>query len=284
MKALTKEGQQHVSEIAERYSLKTESVETLLKAVINGGGKMAQFNIAELGGQGQWMRGGMTMVGDMFNSSVRTTVDKICNELSDLVTSKVLFEESADLSNGEHASHESYQKQGTGTWPAVFGNPTSSGSQNSFHYAYFSPVHRLVIDEDGKRTIYDTKHHQITGVSQQQGPGNSYRFTSQDGYVDLHNLPVISEPRDGSPRDGSPGDASPGDASPGDGSVKEQSQPTPGIVYDVTATADLRTESTGNSPQDIIIATIEKINVLYERGQITEEEFKSKKQELLTRL
>ena len=264
MKALTKEGQQHVSEIAERYSLKTESVEAMLKAVINGGGTMAQFNIPELGGQGQWMRGGMTMVGDMFNSSVRTTVDKICNELSDLVTSKVLFEESADLSNGKYASRENDQKQGTGTWPAVFGNPTSSGSQNDFRYAYFSPVHRLVIDEDGRRTIYDTKHHQITGVSQQQGPGNSYRFTSQDGYVDLHNLPVISEP--------------------GDGSLREQSQPTPEIAYDVTATADLRTETAAGSPQDIIISTIEKINILYERGQITEEEFKSKKQELLARL
>ncbi|CAG5069992.1 hypothetical protein DYBT9623_02732 [Dyadobacter sp. CECT 9623] len=270
MKALTKEGQQHISEIAEKYNLRTESVESLLKAVINGGGAMAQFDIAELGGQGQWMRGGMTMVGDMFNTSLRTTVDKVCNEVSNLVTSKVLFEESADLSNGSHGQRDGYQSQGSNTWPSVFGNPTSSGSQNNFRYAYFSPVHRLVIDENGKRTIYDTKHHLITGVSQQQGPGNSHRFTSQDGPVDLSSLPVISDRGD--------------ESSPGSSLQDKPSQPTPEIAYDVTSTADLRSDQSAASPQDIIIATIERINVLFERGQITEEEFKAKKQELLARL
>jgi hypothetical protein len=77
----------------------------------------------------------------------------------------------------------------------------------------------------------------------------------------------------------------------------EPSQPTPGIAYDMTSTADLRSErssttdrspadrsTTDRSPEDIIIATIEKVNMLFEKGQITEEEFKAKKQELLARL
>jgi hypothetical protein len=42
-------------------------VRTLLFAVSAGGGTLAQFDHAELGGSGQWMSGGMTMVGDMFN-------------------------------------------------------------------------------------------------------------------------------------------------------------------------------------------------------------------------
>ncbi|MEO6284758.1 MAG: SHOCT domain-containing protein [Dyadobacter sp.] len=276
MKALTKEGQQNINDIAAKYNLKTESVESLLKAVISGNGNMAQFNIPELGGAGQWMKGGMTMVGDMFNNSLKSTVDKLCMELSELVTTKVLFEETSDLSNGKDPGNGHFSGNQSNSWPSVFGSPTSSGSQNNLRYAYFAPVRRLVIEENGKKTIYDTKHHHITGISQQQGSGNSYKFTSQDGNVDLSSLSVISEP-------------------------SEPSQPTPGIAYDVTSTADLRTDHkatdrspadrsatdrspTDRSPEDIIIATIEKVNMLFEKGQITEEEFKAKKQELLARL
>ncbi len=247
MKALSTDGQRKVNAIAERYSLRPETVESLLKAVIQGNGTMAQFNLPELGGAGQWMKGGMTMVGDMFNSSLRTKVDQLCNELAQLVSTGVLFEDSDESEHG----------QVSGSWPAIFGNPTSSGSQNTFRYAYFAPVHRLVVEDDGKRTIYDTKHHQITGVSQQQGATSSYRFTSREGQVDLSALQVVSDPD--SPR-----------------------QPTPEIAYDVTSNADLRTQD--KSPQDIIIGTIEKLNVLFEKGQISEGEFNAKKKELLERL
>ncbi|SKB61184.1 SHOCT domain-containing protein [Dyadobacter psychrophilus] len=275
MKALTSTGKQHVKEIAAKYNLKNETVESLLIAVISGRGTMAQFNIAELGGSGQWMKGGMTMVGDMFNNSLKTTVNNLCNELSELVTSQVLYEETADESSEWHQESKSAASSNnvSSSWPSVFGNPTSSGAQNNFRYAYFAPVRRLVVEENGKRTIYDTKHHNITGVSQQQGSGNSYKFTSQEGPVDLGSLDLISEP-------------------------SGQTQPTPEPVYDVTSTADLHGETdrsptdrsptdrspTDRSPQDIIIATIEKVNVLFEKGQISEEEFKAKKQELLARL
>jgi len=260
MKALTKEGQQHIDDIAAEYSLKTETVESLLKAVINGNGTMAQFNIPELGGAGQWMKGGMTMIGDMFNSTLKTKVEKLCSDLSHLVSSKVLFEESAGASEDRAVSNGSSFGRAGNSWPTVFGSPTSSGSQNNLKYAYFGPVRRLVIEEDGKRTIYDTKHHQITGIAQQQGAGSSYQFTSQEGAVDLGSLSVISEPG------------------------ADRSQPLPEIAYDVTSTADLRTGENAASPQDIIISTIEKINILFEKGQISEEEFKAKKQELLARL
>ena len=254
MKELTQEGRQKVDDIAGQYNLRPETVESLLNAVVRGNGTMAQFNLAELGGQGQWMKGGMTMVGDMFNSSLRATVDKLCNDLSALVAGNILFQEKE---NDPDAKAGASAGQVSASWPSVFGNPTSTGSQNNFRYAYFGPVHRLIIEENGKRTIYDTKHHQISGVSQQQGAGNSYRFTSQEGAVDLNSLEVVSDP-------------------------DKPTQPTPEIAYDVTATADLR--SGDQSPQDIIISTIGKLNVLFEKGQITEEEFKAKKKELLERL
>lgn len=266
MKALTNTGKQYVEDVAVKYNLKTETVEALLRAVISGNGTMAQFNIAELGGSGQWMKGGMTMVGDMFNNSLKSTVDRLCSELSTQVTSQVLYEETGNESSEWHQESRSTATNSnvSSSWPSVFGNPTSSGSQNNFRYAYFAPVRRLIIEENGKQTIYDTKHHQITGISQQQGSGNAYKFTSPEGQVDLGSLDLISEPG-------------------------EQTQPTPELAYDVTSTADLHSESqtsspTDRSPQDIIIATIEKVNILFEKGQISEEEFKAKKQELLARL
>ena len=47
--------------MARRYAVSSDAVMTLLQALVNSNGNMAQFNHPELGGGGQWMRGGMTM-------------------------------------------------------------------------------------------------------------------------------------------------------------------------------------------------------------------------------
>jgi hypothetical protein len=248
MITLTNEGRQAIDEIAARYDLKPESVASLARAVVQGNGTMAQFNVPELGGSGQWMKGGMTMLGDMSNHARKGQVDKLCTELSELTSRKVIFEEVDQVAGG--ATHD---VSGT-SWPPAFGRPTSSGAQNNFRYAYFAPVKRLVIVEDGKQKIYDTRHHHISGISQQQGNGNSYHFTSQDGPVDLQQLSLISEPGD-------------------------PAQALPEIPYDVTQA----NPSPALSSEDVFV-TIEKVNTLFERGFITMEEFKAKKQELLARL
>ncbi len=63
MQQLTEQGRQRIDELAQRYSVSTDAVMTLLQSLVNSNGTMAQFNHRELGGGGQWMRGGMTMVG-----------------------------------------------------------------------------------------------------------------------------------------------------------------------------------------------------------------------------
>ena len=65
MQQLTPGGEQAVQGLASRYRISPDAVKTMLSAVSAGGGTMAQFYIPELGGGGQWMQGGMTMVGDM---------------------------------------------------------------------------------------------------------------------------------------------------------------------------------------------------------------------------
>jgi hypothetical protein len=50
-----------LEEIAQRSSISTEAVLTVLAALVAGHGTMAQFHHPELGGAGQWMQGGMTI-------------------------------------------------------------------------------------------------------------------------------------------------------------------------------------------------------------------------------
>jgi len=81
MQPLTQSGEAAVQNLAQRYGVSVDAAKTLLFAVNAGGGSMAQFYHPELGGGGQWMRGGMTMVGDMFNNGLQATVAGLCSEL-----------------------------------------------------------------------------------------------------------------------------------------------------------------------------------------------------------
>jgi hypothetical protein len=81
-----------IADIAERHGLSREAVLAMLVAVHAGGGTMAQFSIPELGGSGQWMRGGMTMVGgNMFDNALKARVDALCGELAQLISTTTVF-------------------------------------------------------------------------------------------------------------------------------------------------------------------------------------------------
>ncbi len=88
---LTPGGHQAIQDLAQRYGVSVDAVRTLLFAVAAGGGTLAQFYHPELGGNGQWMSGGMTMVGDMFNYGLKATVSGLCSELSSLLSSQQVF-------------------------------------------------------------------------------------------------------------------------------------------------------------------------------------------------
>lgn len=76
-------------------------------------------------------------------------------------------------------------------WPESLGQPSTSGSQNNLRYAFFPEKRRLLIEQDGKLTTYDSGDHQISGVSQQASADQSLSFTSQLGSVKLDNLEKI---------------------------------------------------------------------------------------------
>lgn len=81
---------------------------------------------------------------------------------------------------------------GPAWWPSDLGEPSTSGGQNGARYAFFPGARRLLIEDGGKLTTYDTGDHQISGVSQAQSSGRHLAFTSQDGEVRVEGLKKVS--------------------------------------------------------------------------------------------
>ncbi len=281
MQPLTDQGWQKINELAQRYGVSTDAVMSMLQAVVNGGGTMAQFYVQELGGGGQWMRGGMTMVGDMFNHGLKAKVDNLCSELSQLLAQQPFVPPPPPSENSHWQGSSSQQQQQGGYgggnsvslfvpgqygnsgswWPAELGSPNGSGGQNNVRYAYFSNARRLAVDINGTVTIYDTLDHQIGGVSQQQNGDGSLTFSSQYGTVNVASLPVVS------PNGSAPPYVAPDNYAPTNTSASQASN-----------------ASGGTASEADIFSKIERLADLNQKGIISQEEFAAKKSELLSRL
>ena len=186
MRTLSSIDQKTIDELADRHGFSRGAVTSMLQSVARGRGTMAQFDHPEFGGCGQWMRGGMTMVSDMFNDSLKSRVAALCNDLSKVVENNPTVAETVSLFVPPAAS---VSRQ---WWPSDLGAPTSTGSQDNVRYAYFAEPRRLAIELHGEVTIYDTLDHQISSFSQQQAHAGSLSFYSQHGLVDVGALPVIA--------------------------------------------------------------------------------------------
>ncbi|HSS25863.1 MAG TPA: SHOCT domain-containing protein, partial [Mycobacterium sp.] len=173
-----------IVEIAQRHGLSREAVLAMLFALHAGGGTMAQFSIPELGGSGQWMQGGMTMVGgNMFDNARRARVDALCSELAQLLATSSVFPPSMFTS--------------ANWWPANLGVPSAAGGQNDVRYAIFPSTRRLAIQINGVTKVFDTGEHHIGGVQQQQQGGGygSVGFTSQLGTFGVSSLSELGTQR-----------------------------------------------------------------------------------------
>lgn len=290
MRMLSPAGQATLNDIAARHGFSPDATLAMLDAVVNGNGSMAQFSHPEFGGGGQWMRGGMTMVSDMFNNVLKGRVDGLCSELANLVANQPDLVRSGSFQSqsqggyagggqqqsafggagpaqgsGAYASGASLFVPGTSNdwWPADLRYPDSTGAQNGVRYAHFGQARRLVIDVGGTVTVYDTLDHQIGGFQQQQSVGGTLGFTSQYGLIDVTSLPVISS--NGQP----PRAALPAAAAQGAPQGGQWAAPSPAPA--------------GASEADVF-ATIEKLAGLRAKGILSDDEFQAKKAELLARL
>lgn len=288
MSTLTPAGQQAVQDLAQRHGFSPDAVTSMLGAVIAGNGGMAQFNHPEFAGSGQWMRGGMVMVSDMFNNALKGRVSALCEDLANLVAAQPGLIQTGSFqsqsqgggygsqsqSSGGYASQSQYPggyAQGPGFTPASGGSlfvpqpdwwgpdlayPSSTGSQNDVRYAYFAQACRLAIQANGRVTVYDTLDHNIGGFSQQQGGPGTMSFNSQYGLVDVASLPVVSID----------GQAPPAAAAP-----QFSGAPAGNAAAGLDAGGD-------------VFATIERLASLHAKGVLSADEFQAKKAELLGRL
>lgn len=252
---------QNIMNVANRYGLSEYSIIDLTNRLMITNGTMAQFNIPELGGGGQWMQGGMTMVSDLFNYQLKATVDGICVELSNLIHQGAI--QYKPMPKAQHQN--GFMSNSGGNWWGDLGSPNSTGSQNGTSYAIFSNIGRLAIQENGKVTVFDTLDNNIGGVGQQQGGNYSVTFTSQYGTVDLGTLPIVS---------GDPKPQNYPQSQPQTQAAPKQQEPVQQVVP-LTNSTDLE--------QDIF-GKIEKLATLKEKGILSVDEFSAKKTELLSRL
>jgi hypothetical protein len=77
-------------------------------------------------------------------------------------------------------------------WPKQMGEAASSGSSGGLRYAYFAPACRLLIEQQGQLTLYDTGAHHFRGVLQADGADGTLSFASQGGRVTLGSLKILS--------------------------------------------------------------------------------------------
>jgi len=283
MQKLTQAGDNLVSDLSNRYNLSRDAVEHMLVAVNNGGCSMAQFNCPELGGSGQWMRGGMTMVGDMFNHGLKATVDNLCSELADGLSNLQVF---PIVPAGTPNS--------TQWWPSDCGVPFSTGAQNNTRYAVFAG--RLAVQINGQVTIYDTLNHNIGGVSQQQGGNDSLTFSSQFGTISVNQLPIISGaqvPEAANTNFTQQPELQQQPASQPNQITPDTTQPELTQIETTAAQYQSDVEQIGSpvttlkpsaTSADDIIELIAKLAKLREAGAISDQDFDTKKAELLARL
>jgi hypothetical protein len=268
MENLTPEGVRRLEEVAQRHGVSFEAAAALLGALAKSNGSQAQFNHPDLGGMGQWSQGGMIMVGDMFNQGLKHRVDTLCNELAGLLRSQPsLIADAGPLRSQDQKGDVSLFVSGSRAsgqwWPTALGNPGSTGAQNDLKYAYFPGAHRLAILQHDHVRVYDAGEHRISGFSQQQSGDQSLTFTSQFGLVRVADLRLVN------PQDEQ------GESSSLPITEPAQIKPTPA----------LKTESAGATPAtDDVLSLIERLAELRRKDILTEQEFATKKAELLGRL
>ena len=308
MPQLTAEGRRELEALAERQGFSPAAAEVMLAALVAGHGSQAQFNHPELGGLGQWSRGGMLMIGDMFNNGLKSRVDALASDLSVLLDRTAAFGAASGPSQSQSQSGAgplgvSLFVPGSGGgggnwWPADLGSASSTGAQNNLRYAVFPGTRRLAIDQGGRVSLYDTGDHLISGVSQAQSGDQTLTFTSQHGLVRLSSLSEVSGAAE-SPQPASSAATPPAAAAvvpPAAATPAAQEAPRQDSLPEPRATPPAAPRppapaaeaapapAPASAPATDIFTMLERLAGLRDKGILSAAEFEAKKTELLSRL
>ena len=127
--------------------------------------------------------------------------------------------------------------------------------------------------------MYDTLDHNIGGVQQQQGGASgSLSFSSQFGTFTVDSLPLADQPNSNNNNNNNNNIPEP---PPFQNQPQQWQPPQPNASY-----SQPQQNFTSGAPQthDEILATLERLSGLHQKGILSEDEFRSKKAELLSRL
>lgn len=199
-----------IAAIASRHGFGIGAAEAMAESLLNGKGGMAQFNHPELGGMGQWSRGGMLMIGDMFNNALKVRVGSLAEALAEALStgSSVRPGDTPPVAEGStpakskgnirptlppEGDHTPSQFSAGGGWPRHLGTPTATGAQNGRRYAVFQASQLFAVETDGRIRLYDTGDCRISGVSQTQNGGDRLRLTGENGDIDLSDLVEVED-------------------------------------------------------------------------------------------
>ena len=277
----TDEGSAAIGEIARRHGFSDEAGRAMADALNLSAGSMAQFHHPDLGGMGQWSRGGMLMIGDMFNHHLKGRVAGLAEDLAEAMVRGALV--ARRPAHGESSA-------GFGQWwPESLGHASSTGAQNGGRYAVFPDARRLAVKRDGRVTIYDTGDHRIGGASQQQGGGSSLSFSTDRGSVGIEAFSQLRNAQQQDDRSSS-AEADP-IQHPASAQATAPSAPAKTMAFaprpasnaphaSPGPTAPPAARAEGGDPFDMI----RKLASLKDEGLLTEEEFAAKKTELLARI
>jgi hypothetical protein len=141
-----------LSDISAKTGFSEAALTVLQSAMIRGRGVQAQFNHPELGGMGQWSRGGMIQIGDMFNSALAARVALACELLS---------------AHAKTAARE--ERDPADWWPVDFGKAGMQARQNDLEYAWFPNSNRLAVRQNGAVAMYDLGGLNFRGIGAQSG-------------------------------------------------------------------------------------------------------------------
>ncbi|MFM2066065.1 MAG: hypothetical protein RLZZ584_974, partial [Pseudomonadota bacterium] len=139
MRQLTPAGQALIAGVAQRHGFGIDATLTMLDAVIAGNGSMAQFNHDEFSGSGQWMRGGMTMVSDMFNNYLKGRIDGLCSELADIVANQPDLLRSGSFQSQSQGGGGQFTGQSQGSYAGAGAGAGAGGSARVGQASLFVP-------------------------------------------------------------------------------------------------------------------------------------------------
>ena len=167
-----------IAAIAARHGLSVGAVGALDEALRRGLGGGGQWSHPDLGGMGQWSGGGMLQIGDMFNDGLKARVRAALDDLARTPPAAA-----TDSALGTPAPGA--------WWPDDLGQPASTGAQNAMRYACFPDRRRLVVERDGRTTLYDTGSRRLTGFAQAQGRDQTLTVSGPDGPATLDDLAIV---------------------------------------------------------------------------------------------